>query len=137
LGFSVRARARPEIDDDLKEAAHLGPDRARHTRDATAETRAAPLHARRATPRRCTAPYAVAPLPAVALTPLLLARSPPAHQVVVFCACAVLCLAVLVMRRACLGYELGGPSSAAIATAVLFVMLWFVYIGASVWYTFR
>jgi len=59
-----------------------------------------------------------------------------AFSVSVFTVCALVCLSVLVLRRGCLGYELGGPSGYAYATAALFVSLWFVYIGASVLYTY-
>ena len=56
-------------------------------------------------------------------------------SVTVFVACALACLGVLVMRRACLGYELGGPPVWAVSSALFFVFLWFVYIGASILYT--
>ena len=54
----------------------------------------------------------------------------------VFSFSALVCLGVLVLRRACIGFELGGSPQWAIATAVFFVFLWFFYIGASVLYTY-
>ena len=59
-----------------------------------------------------------------------------ARQVAVFSVCALVCLAVLVLRRSCLGFELGGPPGYALATACFFVGLWFTYIAASVLYSF-
>ena len=56
-------------------------------------------------------------------------------SVVVFTVCALICLACLVMRRACLGYELGGPTFWKVASAGFFVFLWFVYIAMSVLYS--
>ena len=54
------------------------------------------------------------------------------YSVIVFSACAVVTLAVLFLRRAVLGFELGGPTRLAQATAALFVFLWLVYIVLSV-----
>jgi len=56
-------------------------------------------------------------------------------SVAVFSMCAVLTLGVLILRRATLGFELGGSQPWAKASAVLLVCLWLVYIGASIWYT--
>ena len=58
-------------------------------------------------------------------------------SVMVFTACALLCLGTLVLRRATVGYELGGSQAVAGITAIFFVFLWFVYIGMSVLYTYR
>ena len=54
----------------------------------------------------------------------------------VFAACALVCLGTLLLRRATLGFELGGPRPIAIITAAFFIFLWLVYIGASVMYTY-
>ena len=67
------------------------------------------------------------------------------YSVTVFCVCAVTCLGTLTLRRSVLGGELGGPSWAAASSggplqlllqkrvvAALFVLLWGVYIVASV-----
>ena len=54
-------------------------------------------------------------------------------SVMVFCACATICLATLVARRALLGYELG--MALRVPTAAFFVGLWFAYIGLSVMYS--
>ena len=51
----------------------------------------------------------------------------------VFCVCATLCLGTLMLRRACIGYELG--MAARVPTAAFFAVLWLVYIGACVVYT--
>jgi len=56
-----------------------------------------------------------------------------AFSVLVYSVCAVITLATLFLRRACLGYELGGPRSIAFATSLFFVGLWLTYIGASIW----
>ena len=53
----------------------------------------------------------------------------------VFVGCALVCIAVLAVRRALYGGELGGPKAPARATAALFTLLWCVYIGASSWKT--
>ena len=58
-------------------------------------------------------------------------------SVAVFTGCALVCLATLLLRRATIGYELGGSAVTANATAVFFVLLWFFYIGASVLYSYR
>jgi len=58
-------------------------------------------------------------------------------SVMVFTICALLCLGSLVLRRAAVGYELGGNATVATLTAIFFVGLWFVYIAASVLYTYR
>lgn len=48
----------------------------------------------------------------------------------VFSVCAIVCLGILMLRRAACGYELGYAYTR--PTAVCFVLLWFVYIAASV-----
>ena len=53
----------------------------------------------------------------------------------VFTVCALVCLGFLMLRRATVGYELGGPPRFAFLTAVFFVLLWFFYIAMSVLYT--
>ena len=58
-------------------------------------------------------------------------------SVTVFSACALVCLGTLVLRRSTVGYELGGSPTVAMLTAIFFVLLWFVYIGASVLYSYR
>ena len=47
-------------------------------------------------------------------------------------ACAVATIATLFLRRAALGFELGGPAVWANVTAVFFVLLWFVYLALSI-----
>ncbi|CAE8646788.1 unnamed protein product, partial [Polarella glacialis] len=56
-------------------------------------------------------------------------------SVIVFCICAMVCIAVLVMRRMhpSIRGELGGPRGYQLASAGFFVFLWCVYIGASCW----
>ena len=46
----------------------------------------------------------------------------------IFCACAVITLSSLVVRRKWYGCELGGPAVPARNTALLFCFLWFVYV---------
>lgn len=58
-------------------------------------------------------------------------------SVIVFCCCAVTCIAVLMLRRRAGFGELGGPVGAKHATAVFFVFLWFVYVGMSSYQTFQ
>lgn len=53
-------------------------------------------------------------------------------SVAVFSACAITCLAMLVIRRKLYGGELGGPRNAAMRDATIFVCLWFVYILFSI-----
>ena len=54
------------------------------------------------------------------------------YSVSVFCGCAVVCLGTIFLRRAVLGFELGGPSGVATITAVFFVLLWGVYLLLSI-----
>jgi len=54
-----------------------------------------------------------------------------ASSVGVFCACALSCIAVLMLRRRSGAGELGGPSPLKQVTAAFFVFLWFVYVGVS------
>jgi len=53
------------------------------------------------------------------------------YSVAVFTVCALVCLGTLILRRAVLGFELGGPETPKKATAAFFVFLWFVYIALS------
>ena len=57
-------------------------------------------------------------------------------SVLVFSLTALPCLGVLVLRRAVSGYELGGDSRWAWLTAIFFVLLWMIYIGMSVAFTY-
>lgn len=52
-------------------------------------------------------------------------------SVALFCTNAVVCILVLFIRRKLFGGELGGPKVPKIASAVLLIMLWCGYIGAS------
>ena len=52
-------------------------------------------------------------------------------SVVVFVACSLVCLGVLLARRVLLGGELGGAAGPRYATAALFVALWAVYLVIS------
>ena len=54
------------------------------------------------------------------------------YSVAVFSSCAVLTITVLFLRRATIGFELGGPPALANLTAILFVGLWLVYIILSI-----
>jgi len=56
-------------------------------------------------------------------------------SVAVFLVCGSSTLLLLLLRRAVLGFELGGPPAAAQISAGVMVMLWFVYIGVSIWHT--
>eukprot|EP00405_Crypthecodinium_cohnii_P050065 CAMPEP_0206604860 /NCGR_PEP_ID=MMETSP0325_2-20121206/49863_1 /ASSEMBLY_ACC=CAM_ASM_000347 /TAXON_ID=2866 /ORGANISM="Crypthecodinium cohnii, Strain Seligo" /LENGTH=831 /DNA_ID=CAMNT_0054119877 /DNA_START=109 /DNA_END=2604 /DNA_ORIENTATION=- len=53
-------------------------------------------------------------------------------SVAAFCVCAVVCVAVLMLRRHLLGGELGGPKVPAYCTAIGFVALWIAYIVSSI-----
>jgi len=53
--------------------------------------------------------------------------------VFVFCGCCTLFL--LLLRRAVLGFELGGPPIFASVSGGIMVALWFIYVGVSVWHT--
>jgi len=57
-----------------------------------------------------------------------------AFSVSVFTLCALICLALLYIRRIMCGGELGGPQQLKVASAGLLVGLWFFYIGMSSWY---
>ena len=52
-------------------------------------------------------------------------------SVIVFCACAMLCIGTLLLRRAVGFGELGGPSFAKYVTAIWFFLLWLTYVGLS------
>lgn len=54
------------------------------------------------------------------------------YSVTVFTACALVVLVVMAMRRKLLAAELGGPPLAKYATAILFVILWIVYLFLSI-----
>ena len=49
-------------------------------------------------------------------------------SVIVFCCTALVCLAVLALRRRLFGGELGGPYRPRMATAAFFVLLWGIYV---------
>mmetsp|Transcript_6567 Transcript_6567/g.14158 ORF Transcript_6567/g.14158 Transcript_6567/m.14158 type:complete len:811 (-) Transcript_6567:13-2445(-) len=53
-------------------------------------------------------------------------------SVAVFCVGAVICIAVLYIRRVTLHGELGGPKKLKWATSIFFVCLWLTYIGLSI-----
>ena len=52
-------------------------------------------------------------------------------SVAVFTFCALVCLLILVLRRAAVGYELGGPRLLSYLTAFVLVALWGLYVGLS------
>ena len=52
-------------------------------------------------------------------------------SVIVFCCTALVCLAVLALRRRLYGGELGGPYRPRMATAAVFVLLWGIYVLVS------
>eukprot|EP00931_Biecheleriopsis_adriatica_P051601 TRINITY_DN2994_c0_g2_i1.p1 TRINITY_DN2994_c0_g2~~TRINITY_DN2994_c0_g2_i1.p1 ORF type:complete len:839 (+),score=157.62 TRINITY_DN2994_c0_g2_i1:75-2591(+) len=54
-------------------------------------------------------------------------------SVMVFCIFAVVCISVLMLRRATVGGELGGPQGPMYATSGLLASLWFGYIALSIW----
>jgi solute carrier family 8 (sodium/calcium exchanger) len=54
----------------------------------------------------------------------------------VFTVCALVTLGTLLLRRAALGFELGGNATLATSTSAFFVLLWFLYIFASVAHTY-
>ena len=45
--------------------------------------------------------------------------------------CALVCLLILVLRRAAVGYELGDPRLLSYLTALVLVALWALYVGLS------
>merc|ERR1711988_2006950 len=49
-------------------------------------------------------------------------------NVLVFMGCGIVCLLTLVARRRVFGAELGGDSGPKVATALLFVFLWLLYV---------
>lgn len=55
-------------------------------------------------------------------------------SVLVFVACALTCIGLLIFRRFKYGGELGGPKSAQRRDMIFLVFLWFVYITASIIY---
>ncbi|CAG9532090.1 unnamed protein product [Cercopithifilaria johnstoni] len=55
-----------------------------------------------------------------------------AFSVTIFCIEALICIAVIILRRRPpIGGELGGPMKYKVLTAGLFVALWFIYLGLS------
>jgi Ca2+/Na+ antiporter len=54
------------------------------------------------------------------------------YSVGVFLICGTTTLAVLLLRRAVLGFEIGGPPHLAMLTAGFLVLLWFLYIALCV-----
>jgi len=54
-----------------------------------------------------------------------------AFSVAVFTACALMCIALLIVRRIVYGGELGGPRRAQVRDAGILVLLWILYIGLS------
>jgi solute carrier family 8 (sodium/calcium exchanger) len=52
-------------------------------------------------------------------------------SVVLFCICAVVCIATLYLRRFVFGYELGGSSVPRTLTGLFFIGLWIVYVVVS------
>jgi solute carrier family 8 (sodium/calcium exchanger) len=52
-------------------------------------------------------------------------------SVVLFCICAVVCIATLYLRRFVFGYELGGSSVPRTLTGLFFIGLWVVYVVVS------
>lgn len=61
----------------------------------------------------------------------LVAPGSLAFSVTLFCICAGVCCAVLLLRRKFLGGELGGPMSSKLPTTILFVGLWVFYVFMS------
>ena len=49
-------------------------------------------------------------------------------NVVVFCSLALICLIFLMIRRATIGGELGGPNPFRTISCVFLVSLWFIYV---------
>jgi type VI protein secretion system component VasK len=52
--------------------------------------------------------------------------------VVVFLVCAIICIIVLLVRRKCIGGELGGPNTSRYLSGALLAFLWLVYIIMSI-----
>jgi len=55
-------------------------------------------------------------------------------SVAVFIACALVCVAVLLLRRYKAGGELGGPEKLKYCSSAFFFGLWLIYIALSIWY---
>lgn len=53
-------------------------------------------------------------------------------SVVLFLCTSSVCFLVIVLRRICIGGELGGPMMSKVMSAVLLVSLWFIYITVSI-----
>jgi len=58
-------------------------------------------------------------------------------SVVIFCICACLALVILLVRRRKIGAELGGPVGLKFSAAGSFVLMWFIYIAISGWWSLR
>lgn len=56
-------------------------------------------------------------------------------SVTVFCCAAVVCIALLLIRRnvKSIGGELGGPTKVMYACSAFMASLWFIYVGLSIW----
>merc|ERR1711904_752862 len=54
-------------------------------------------------------------------------------SVVVFSITAIVCIGLLGLRRIFAGGELGGPTALKYASSAFLVMLWFFYLGMSIW----
>lgn len=54
------------------------------------------------------------------------------YTVFIFSLCAMATLGILFLRRAVFGVELGGPQPWASITSVVFMALWFFYVGACI-----
>jgi len=54
-------------------------------------------------------------------------------SVAVFTGCAVVCLALLFVRRKVTGGELGGPAGLKYGSSIFLTFLWLVYVGISSW----
>ena len=52
-------------------------------------------------------------------------------SVIVFCICAIVCIATMYVRRKVYGGELGGPYAPRMGTAIFFVTLWGIYVLVS------
>lgn len=62
-------------------------------------------------------------------------RVPPGilpFSVMLFLSCAIICFILLAVRRKVIGGELGGPTVSKNLSAVLLVLLWFIYILGSI-----
>lgn len=60
-----------------------------------------------------------------------------AFSVMLFCLCACIALAMLLIRRRKVGGELGGVLWLKITSSACFVLLWVIHIGLSFWFSLR